>query len=51
VDAAAVAVEAGRSRHEVINEIKSQVSGNTALLGCVLNKRRFLIPRSLYSHV
>lgn len=51
VDAAAVVVEAGRSRHEVINEIKNQIGGNTALLGCVLNKRRFLIPKSLYSHI
>jgi polysaccharide biosynthesis transport protein len=51
VDAAVVVAEAGRSRYEVINEIAQQLSGKTALLGCVLNKRRFLIPRSLYSHI
>ncbi|HBZ54558.1 MAG TPA: hypothetical protein DEO88_04055, partial [Syntrophobacteraceae bacterium] len=51
VDAAVVVVEAGRSRYEVINEIRNQLSGNATLLGCVLNKRRFLIPGSLYSHV
>ncbi|MGV8048765.1 MAG: GumC family protein [Anaerolineaceae bacterium] len=51
VDGTVVVVEAGRSRYEVINETKYQLIGKAPLVGCVLNKRRFSIPRLLYSRI
>jgi len=48
-DGVILVAEANRTRWEVLSEIKQQLENNGAnLLGSVLNKRRFFIPKLLY---
>jgi protein-tyrosine kinase len=50
-DGVVVVTEAYRTRYQVVNNIKEQIGGDSNLVGLVLNKRQFLIPRCLYRFI
>ena len=49
VDGVVAVAGANQTRYEVMQEAKHQIEQNGQLAGGVLNKRRFVIPRVLYS--
>jgi uncharacterized protein involved in exopolysaccharide biosynthesis/Mrp family chromosome partitioning ATPase len=51
VDGVILVAEANHSRYESINNIEKHLKGDTNLLGIVLNRRRFVIPKVLYNVV
>jgi len=48
VDGVVAVAGANQTRYEVMLEVKHQIEQNGRLAGGVLNKRRFVIPRTLY---
>lgn len=51
VDGVVVVTEAYRTRYQALNNIKDQLARDSKLVGLVLNKRRFLIPKCLYRFI
>ena len=52
VDAVVMVVEAEKTRWEVAQSAKQRVeSGNGKILGIVLNKRRYYIPKFIYKRL
>lgn len=49
VNGVILVAEANYTRYESINNIETHLKGNTRMLGIVLNKRRFVIPKVLYN--
>jgi polysaccharide biosynthesis transport protein len=49
VDGVILVAEANHTHYESISNIERQLEGNANLLGIVLNKRRFVIPKMLYN--
>jgi polysaccharide biosynthesis transport protein len=49
VDGAILVTEANHTRYETIISIENYLHGNAKVLGIVLNKRRFVIPKVLYN--
>ncbi len=49
VNGVILVAEANRTRYETVNNIESGLKHNAKLLGIVLNKRRFVIPKVLYN--
>jgi polysaccharide biosynthesis transport protein len=51
VDGVVLVARANHTRYEVINDMESRLAGNARMLGIVLNKRRFVIPKVLYNYI
>ncbi|HAY23096.1 MAG TPA: hypothetical protein DCY27_13240, partial [Desulfobacterales bacterium] len=49
VDGVILVTEANHTRYETIISIESYLRGSANILGVVLNKRRFVIPKLLYN--
>jgi polysaccharide biosynthesis transport protein len=49
VDGVILVAEANHTHYESINNIERRLEGNADMLGIVLNKRRFVIPKRLYN--
>ena len=49
VDGIILVAEANHTRYETIISIENHLQGDAKLLGIVLNKRRFVIPKVLYN--
>jgi protein-tyrosine kinase len=49
VDGVILVAEANHTRYETIINIENHLQGNAKVLGIVLNKRRFVIPKGLYN--
>jgi Mrp family chromosome partitioning ATPase len=49
VDGVILVAEANHTRFETIISIENHLQGSAKVLGIVLNKRRFVIPKALYN--
>jgi capsular exopolysaccharide synthesis family protein len=49
VDGIILVAEANQTRYETILSIENHLQGSAKMLGIVLNKRRFVIPKALYN--
>jgi Mrp family chromosome partitioning ATPase len=49
VDGVILVAEANHTRYETIISIENHLQGSANVLGIVLNKRRFVIPKALYN--
>lgn len=51
VDGVILVAAANQTRWEVVNELKRLLEDDSRVLGAVLNKRRFVIPKALYRFI